>query len=307
MPSSPQPPPAVEDLARQRQQAREARDYPLADLLRGQIVAAGWDVVDTAGGYTLAPRQAPVETFPSYAAVPTRYPEADACTHSLCLAFHGWPEDVERLLASVMASAGGRVGEIEVVIAVVAGEPGAALSGFSHPALSRPPVLVRVGDNLGHGEALAIAGRRARGRLLHFVEPSLEFGWQVLDAAGAVLGDASVGATGPFGLTTADWREFHPAPAGDVLALEYLLSIRRADVPRIGEMDPAYRFYRNLDLDYSRQVAAAGLTIRSFDAEVTRHAHRLWEATAAADRDRLSRRNFNRLLDRWVRPGAPSS
>jgi len=32
---------------------------------------------------------------------------------------------------------------------------------------------------------------------------------------------------------------------------------------------------------------------------VERHEHRLWEATEPAERERLSRRNMYRFLDRW--------
>jgi hypothetical protein len=39
-------------------------------------------------------------------------------------------------------------------------------------------------------------------------------------------------------------------------------------------------------------VAVAGLPL-------TKHEHRLWEATPPDERDRLSKRNFYRFLDRW--------
>jgi hypothetical protein len=35
------------------------------------------------------------------------------------------------------------------------------------------------------------------------------------------------------------------------------------------------------------------------DLPVRRHTHRLWEATSAADRERLSKKNMYRFLDRW--------
>ena len=301
------PPREVEDLAQQRLAARQARDYGLADRLRTRISDLGWEVSDSAGGFALTPRATAGESYPAYNAVPAAYEQADTCPHSLCLAFHGWTEDVERLLAGVLNSVGGREAVVELVLTVVEGEPSAPLLQTMHPALSRPPVVVRVGDSLGQAQALNVAARRARGRIVHFVEPSVEFGWDLLETAAGILDDPGVGACGPLGLTTEDWREFQPAPAGEVMALEYVLSVRRADIPRIGEMDLGFRFYRNLDLDFSRQVAAAGLRLRSYDFELIRHAHRLWESTAPEDRDRLSRRNFNRLLDRWVRRDGPSS
>lgn len=308
MPSKDEAPPqAVTELAQQRLAARAARDFPLADSLRLTIAAAGWEVADRPGGFQLSRRAGPSESYPAYNAVPAAYGAADSCAHSICIAFHGWPADVERLLAALLGSAGARVGELEVVMAVVAGEPSTQLLQTAHPVLSRAPVAVLVREALGQAQALNVAARRARGRIVHFVEPSLEFDWSVLEAAGAALSDPRVGACGPLGLVTADWREFEPAPAGDVMALEYLQSLRRADLAAIGEMDPGFRFYRNLDLDFSRQVVAAGFQLQSYNAAVTRHAHRLWETTDPEERDRLSRRNFNRLLDRWVRPDAPAS
>jgi cysteinyl-tRNA synthetase len=43
-------PPEVADLARRRDEARAARDWSGADALRGELVAAGWLVEDTADG-----------------------------------------------------------------------------------------------------------------------------------------------------------------------------------------------------------------------------------------------------------------
>ena len=40
-------------LARQRQEAREQRDFAESDRLRAEIEAAGWEVRDEAGGYRL--------------------------------------------------------------------------------------------------------------------------------------------------------------------------------------------------------------------------------------------------------------
>ncbi len=49
-------PPELEELARRRQEARAARDFALADELRAEIEAAGWDVRDSGDGFRLVPR-----------------------------------------------------------------------------------------------------------------------------------------------------------------------------------------------------------------------------------------------------------
>ena len=49
-------PPEVVELARQRQEARAARDFDKADRLRTEIEAAGWEARDVADGFQLVPR-----------------------------------------------------------------------------------------------------------------------------------------------------------------------------------------------------------------------------------------------------------
>ena len=49
-------PPEVVELARQRQEARAARDFDEADRLRAEIEAAGWEPRDVADGFKLVPR-----------------------------------------------------------------------------------------------------------------------------------------------------------------------------------------------------------------------------------------------------------
>jgi cysteinyl-tRNA synthetase len=49
-------PEEINDLARRRQEAREARDFDEADRLRAQIEEAGWEARDVADGFQLVPR-----------------------------------------------------------------------------------------------------------------------------------------------------------------------------------------------------------------------------------------------------------
>jgi cysteinyl-tRNA synthetase len=49
-------PPEVVELAKQRQEARAARDFDEADRLRAEIEAAGWEARDVTDGFQLVPR-----------------------------------------------------------------------------------------------------------------------------------------------------------------------------------------------------------------------------------------------------------
>jgi cysteinyl-tRNA synthetase len=53
--TTPEVPAAITKLAQERWAARQARDFKIADDLRGEIHAAGWEMHDQADGYSLEP------------------------------------------------------------------------------------------------------------------------------------------------------------------------------------------------------------------------------------------------------------
>jgi hypothetical protein len=120
------------------------------------------------------------------------------------------------------------------------------------------------------------------------------------------LGDPTVGVAGGWGIVSTDLRKFEDAPAGDVDAIEgYLQAFRRTDVAARGPLDERFRFYRNLDIWWSlvlrdegegnpprRAVALEGLPL-------VRHEHRGYTSLSDAERDRQSKRNFYRIIDRF--------
>jgi cysteinyl-tRNA synthetase len=129
------------------------------------------------------------------------------------------------------------------------------------------------------------------------LEPTGDFVGPLL----AAFDDASVGIAGGWGVTSADAREFHDASPGLVDAIEaYCLAIRREALRAVGGFDRRFRYYRNADLDFSFSIRDAGWTaVRTDPLPLERHEHRGWTELPEAERDRLSKRNFYRFLDRW--------
>jgi hypothetical protein len=69
---------------------------------------------------------------------------------------------------------------------------------------------------------------------------------------------------------------------------------------RDGFLDEKYRFYRHLDLDFSFAVRSLGYrAVIDVDLPVIKHDHVDWSATPVQERDRLSKRNFYRFLQKW--------
>ena len=88
---------------------------------------------------------------------------------------------------------------------------------------------------------------------------------------------------------------------GDVDAMQsYCFAFRREVVAQVGLMRETFRFYRNLDLDYSFQFRDKGYRIVA-DPSLPSHATRTEHGRSLSDeeRDELSRKNFRRFLRRW--------
>jgi cysteinyl-tRNA synthetase len=279
-------------LAAEREEARTRRDFDAADALRDRILEAGFAVTDTADGPRLsraeAPPPAPVARLRP-ADVPSmldRPPEFDATAHWLV---QGWPEDVERGIESFERHRGKR--SVQHVVVDVTGEDRAWPEGCD---------VVSLLPGTGWGDARNAGMVRSLGAVVLIVDGSVEAAGDPVGPLAASLDDASVGVTGPYGIVTEDLHDFHESEGPDVDAIEgYLLAVRRSQVVDGLRFDRGFKFYRTADIELSFQVKEQGLRAVVTPVPVTRHEHRMWASTSEADRERLSKRNFYRFLNRW--------
>ena len=199
----------------------------------------------------------------------------------------GWPEDVERGIRSFGAGP-----DVQHVVVDA--------SGSSAPPALRGVDLVRVPSALGWAAARNAGLRRAAGRIVVLVDGSVEAAGDVLSPLRSALEDPTVGVTGPFCLVSEDLREFRESEGPEVDAVEgYLMAFRRELVEGGLRFDEKFRFYRSADIELTFQIKAMGLRATITPVPVERHEHRLWASTPEPERDRLSKRNFYRFLDRW--------
>jgi hypothetical protein len=90
-----------------------------------------------------------------------------------------------------------------------------------------------------------------------------------------------------------------------VTAIEgYAIAFRREDVAARGPLDERFRFYRNLDIWWSLVLrdegeGAAPRRAVAVELPASRHEHRGWTSLSDDERDRLSKRNFYRIIDRF--------
>jgi len=140
---------------------------------------------------------------------------------------------------------------------------------------------------------------QARGRVLVWLDPHVEAAGDLFSPLLAALDQPGAGLAGGWGVVTTSMLEFEADDGPEVDAIEgYLLAVPRALAAQV-EVDPKDRYYRNADLDYSFAVRALGYRATRVDVPATRHRHRGFHDTDPAERDRASRKNYDRFLGRW--------
>lgn len=298
--------------AHDRAKARADRNWAEADRLRATIEAAGWKIVDHGTDFALSPSAPPdlaEGTRTRYGAsrsVPSRLDEAPVGLATVMLLATDWAEDLDRALAPVrtMQPAG-------VSIVIVANDPSPeqvmALDAVEGDQSAPPPVeIVWTSDRLGHGAALNAGIRRASGPVVILLDTSVEPTGDFVTPLVRALDDPDIAVAGGWGIVSDDLRHFEDAPAGDVDAIEgYCLAFRRADVVQHGSFDERFAFYRNLDIWWSLVLRDRGegeqprRAVALEDLPLVRHEHRGYAGLPDAERDRLSKRNFYRIIDRF--------
>jgi GT2 family glycosyltransferase len=292
------PPPSlpaeVLRLLDERASAREAREWDRADALRDEIAGLGWEVQDSASGSTARPMLVGGE------AGGDRLEEPAVVAASVQLAAEDHPEDLVRALRGLAAHPPSTPWELVIVANVPDAPVDETLATVDLPI---QPVVVPSAERLGWADARTLGLRRSTGEVTILLDTSIEPTGDWVGPLLTAFDDPSVGIAGPWGVTSADGREFSDAPPGEVDAvLGYCLAIRRDALRAVGGFDRRFRFYRNADLDLSFAVRDAGWrAVRTEELPLERHEHRGWTSVTDDERDRLSRRNFYRFLDRWGR------
>jgi cysteinyl-tRNA synthetase len=286
----------VQQLAAARAAARAAKDFALADRLRDEIAAAGWIVADVPDGFTLTQPEAGPDL--GLGGAPTRAadvpsvledePTADVSVHWVV---EGWAEDVVRAIAGFREYQGDR--SVQYVVADVI--------GTVPDTYGADVEVVALEEATGWAAARNAGLKRSRGRLVFVMDGSVEPQGDVFGPLEEALADPSIGVAGPFGIVTADLREFDEAPGtGDVDAIEgYFMAMRRDMLATAGLFDEKFKWYRTADIEYSFRVKDSGARAVVVPVPVAKHEHRMWFNTPPEDRARLSKRNYYRFLDRW--------
>jgi hypothetical protein len=304
----PRIPEAVLSAAHERARARAAHDWDTADQLRSEIEAAGWTIVDRGTDFALSP-SAPSDVEDAgrvrYGAsrnVPSRLEEPATGVATVVIIATDWPADLQRSVEGLRGSAPAETSMV-VVADGPSDEQAAALESLDGDRDGLE--VVWTSERLGHAAALNAGIRRASAPVVVVIDTSVEPTGDIVTPLVHALEDPGVGVVGGWGLTSRDLRTFEEAPASDVDAIEgYCLAFRRTDYVTRGPLDERFRFYRNLDIWWSLVLRDQGdgespRRAVAIDVPAIRHEHRGWSSVPDEERNRQSKRNFYRIIDRF--------
>ena len=293
------------DLAR-REGLRQGKSYRDADAIRTDLSSGGYLVRDTSTGPWTRQKtaferlQPPFETVSSPREVESLLDRDSEFDFSMVMVVSGYLEDVKRCTTSALKWAAGRSAELVVVNNGSTDGTGEWLERLrDEDARVR---VVHCDHVIGEAAAKNIGLKQSLGNTVVIIDPSVETTGDALVALGRALEEPGVGIVGPWGLLTDNLQHFHEeVTSGEADAMQaYCQVFARNLVKEAGLMREGFRFYRNLDLDFSFQVRDMGYRVVAVeDVPMVRHEHRQWAALDEGQRNELSFKNFKRFYERW--------
>jgi len=292
------PGPVLAALA-QHTRARESGDYAAADALRARTDVRLEDHNGNALLVARPDRRMGRRTRRSIASpreLDDRTAERATRAWTIAVTSREWPEDVERCVRAVLRFA---PADAEVLV-LDQGSSDPSAERLDRLAWGERVRVIHADRDLGEGAGRNALLRVARGRLLLQLDPSVELLGDLFTVLKAAL-HAGAGIAGPWGLRTKDLRHFDEVTDGACDAIQgYCQATRRDTLLAVGGFDERYRFYRNLDIAVSFALRERGLRAVAVGVGLAvRHIHRAWEALPQEERDKRSRKNYDRMYKRF--------
>ena len=283
-------PESVHELARARQAARAEKNFALSDQLRDEIAAQGFEVVDVAGGYELRPKK----RFPTYESTRDVRPiNSGKYEITVAMIVDGFHEDAIATIKTIKEHSP------DCAIAMlVLGDAGALAD-----QLDARTSLVVVTENFGWGENANALLRNVTSEFIVIMDPSTRF---TGDAISPVLAElkkreyVAVGWRGGLVNLDDDWRSVDDKGAGEVdVIFSYFIAMHRQDALAARGFNNRAVFYRNADIEFSLALRHANGRLLQMDLPLEQARHHGYHDTDESYRDAQSKKNYDRILERF--------
>ena len=281
-------PKSVIELAEARQAARANKDFALADSLRDQIFAAGFEVADVAGGFELTEKA----RFPVIAKLRDLKPfSLPANKMTVLLVIEGFIADAITCIDSIKANSNSN-------IAILSIGPAGELAD----AIDQRTALVEIPET-GWGEAVNALMKNVESKYVIVMDPSTTL---TGDAISPVLNeldkneDVAVGWKGGLVDLADDWRSTEDKGDGEVDVLfSYFMAVDRVAALEVGGINARAIYYRNADIEFSLKLRHGSGRLLQMQLPLEQGRHHGYHDAEEAYREVQSKKNYDRILERF--------
>lgn len=277
-----------EELAQERMVARAAKDFAKADQLRDQIAVLGFEIIDIAGGYEFRP----ISLYPTYES--TRDIKTITVKGEIAIAMivNGFIEDAVIAVKKIKEHS-----DCEIIILATLDPGDLANEIDSHTK------LVVLTENFGWGECANALLKNVTSKYLVIIDPSTLF---TGDPITPVLSElekgiySAVGWRGGLINTDDQWRSVDDKGPGEVDVLfSYFLAVNRADALSADGFNNRAIYYRNADIEFSLKLRHANGRLLQMDLPLEQGRHHGYYDTDPEFREVQSKKNYERILERF--------
>ena len=286
-------PEVVVELARARLAARAAKDWALADQLRNQIAELGFEVLDVADGFEFKLKS----PFPIISRIGDLRKFTDRTFPSaIGLISDGFVED---LIISIKAIKEFAPADCAILV-LISGKP--ELFELA-TMLDERTFIAQVQEGVGWAEAANALLKFSPAPYLIIMDPSTHLlGDAVTPALGLLrTGEwAAAGWRGGLVNIEDDWRSVEDKGSGEVDVLfSYFLALNGEQAIECGGFNNRAIYYRNADIEFSLRLRQARGNLVQLDLPLEQARHHGYYDTDPAFRDEQSKKNYDRILDRF--------
>jgi hypothetical protein len=281
-------PDSVTAIAQARMDARAAKDFALADKYRDELLQAGFEVVDVAGGYELKPKK-PYITLAYPRDIRTIDLEKDV---TVGLIVEGFTEDALETVKAIKANSDCAVAIISI---------GDAGSLFEQ--MDKRTYLISVNPGAAWGDCANVLLEKVQSKYVVIMDPSTRFTGDAVTPVVAELEKGeyvAVGWRGGLVNTDDEWRSVDDKGSGEVDVLfSYFMAFNRAAMKEVGGFNPRALYYRNADIEYSLKIRQAGGKLLQMELPLTQERHHGYHDVDPEYREVQSKKNYDRILDKY--------
>ncbi|MEY3180859.1 MAG: hypothetical protein RL583_19 [Actinomycetota bacterium] len=281
-------PDSVTQLAQARMDARAAKDFKLADKYREDLLHAGYEVVDVAGGYELKPKK-PYITLAYPRDIRPIALEGDV---TVGIIVDGFTDDALETVRTIKANSDCAVAIISI------GDAGALFE-----EMDKRTYLISVAPGASWADCANVFLEKLSSKYVVLMDPSTQFTGDAITPVVDELAKGQYVAVGWHGglVNLEDqWRSVDDKGVGEVDVLfSYFMAFNREAMTQVGGFNPRAVYYRNADIEFSLKIRQAGGKLFQMDLPLTQGRHHGYHDVDPDYRDVQSKKTFDRILEKY--------